>query len=317
MNFDILWEVKYRPYKFEDIILTPEVREYFLNVQKTKNIPNILLVGEPGGGKSRLGHIIVNDLLGCQYLYINASDESGIETVRGKITNFIQTKSIDGGIKVVFLDEFDGFSTAGQDALRNSIEEYAKYARFVLTANNINKISDAIRSRCSAGTFYIQPSRSEYSNRLIKILHEEKIRIDKDQIENFKKLINDCYPDLRAGINSLQKFSITGKFIYAEVDLTKEVAQLAKTCYDYIRNKKDIFEMRGAVIAKETAFNSNYQALLRQLFDLFYADADLPMTKKKIVLLVISDSMCADATVLDKEINFFACVIKIEQILDK
>lgn len=317
MNFETLWEVTYRPLKFEDIILTPEVREYFLNVQKTKNIPNILLVGEPGGGKSTLAKIIVNDLLDCQYLYINASDENGIDTVRGKITNFIQTKSLDGKIKIVLLDEFDRFSTAGQDALRNSIEEYAKYARFILTANHINQITDAIRSRCSAGTFYIQPTRKEYINRCIKVLHDEKVIVEKDQVENFKKLLNECYPDLRTGINSLQKFSITGKFVYAEIDLTKEVAQLAKTCYDYIRNKKDIFEMRGAVIAKETAFNSNYNALLRQLFDLFYADADLPTPKKKVVLLVIADSMCSDATVLDKEVNFFACIIKIEQILDK
>jgi len=317
MNFDNLWVEIYRPKVLEDMVLSEEVRTFFNSIKtgEVKNIPHLLLIGEAGGGKSTLAKVIVNDILKCQYLYINASDESGIDTVRGKIMNFIQTKSIDGGVKVVVLEEFDGMSRASQEALRNCIEEYSAYARFVLTANYVHKIIEPILSRCQF--FYVQPDRKDFMTRCGHILKTEKIIIPKDQMGNLSNLINGCYPDLRRAINTLQKFSISGTFIYSAKDLNKDVQEIAQLCFTTIRERKDIFEMRGKVITKEKSFNADYQVLLKQLFELFYNDLELDINKKKIILLVIADAMCDDSTVLDKEINFFACVIKIEQILDK
>ena len=114
IDFDKIWVEKYRPQTLSDVILDKEtlrvVEEY------TNEIPNLLFVGNPGTGKTTLARVIVNDILGCNYLYINASDESGIDTIRHNITNFAQTKSFDGGVKVVILDEADGLTSQAQAA---------------------------------------------------------------------------------------------------------------------------------------------------------------------------------------------------------
>ena len=122
IDFDKIWVEKYRPQTLSDVILDKEtlrvVEEY------TNEIPNLLFVGNPGTCNTTLARVIVNDILGCNYLYINASDESGIDTIRHNITNFAQTKSFDGGVKVVILDEADFLTIQAQASLRNIIETF-------------------------------------------------------------------------------------------------------------------------------------------------------------------------------------------------
>ena len=145
IDFKGIWCERYRPTKLDDLILD----EGSLRVvsQFKDEIPNLLFIGSPGTGKTTLARIIVNDILGCNFLYINASDESGIDTIRHNITNFAQTKSFDGKVKVVVLDEADGLTSQAQAALRNTMETYAKYCRFILTANYKHKIIPALQSR--------------------------------------------------------------------------------------------------------------------------------------------------------------------------
>ena len=150
MTISDIWCEKYRPSTLDEIVLDNNTKTYFNKVQVEQNIPNVLFVGKPGIGKTSLAKIIVKDILKCQYLYINASDENGIDTIRTKVLNFAQTKSLFGQIKVIILDECDGLSIDAQKALRNSIEEYHELTRFILTANYKHKIIPALQSRCQA-----------------------------------------------------------------------------------------------------------------------------------------------------------------------
>jgi replication factor C small subunit len=128
MNYDFsnLWVEKWRPKTLSDFIISDKNKTIIDSFKDKKEIPNLLFTGTPGLGKTSLAKILVNDILDCQYLYINASDENGIDTIRNKVTGFAQTKSLDGKIKVIILDETDGLSIDAQRALRNTIEEFAK-----------------------------------------------------------------------------------------------------------------------------------------------------------------------------------------------
>jgi len=204
MTISDIWCEKYRPSTLDEIVLDKSTKTYFNKVRSEENIPNVLFVGKPGIGKTSLAKIIVKNILKCQYLYINASDENGIDTIRTKVLNFAQTKSLFGQIKVIILDECDGLSIDAQKALRNSIEEYHDLTRFVLTANYKHKIIPALQSRCQI--FNISYDKKEYLAKLISIVKAEELKINK---EDFTKIIDNCYPDFRKGINALQKYYLS------------------------------------------------------------------------------------------------------------
>ena len=168
MEISDIWVEKYRPSSLDEIILNTNTRNYFNTIKEQNNIPNVLFVGRPGIGKTSLAKIVVNDLLKCQYLYINASDENGIDTIRTKVLNFAQTKSLFGDVKVIILDECDGLSIDAQKALRNSIEEYHDLTRFILTANYKHKIIPALQSRCQI--IDITYEKNDYIAKLISIV---------------------------------------------------------------------------------------------------------------------------------------------------
>ena len=149
-DFNSLWCEKYRPKKLEDFVITEKNLEIIESFKNKKQIPNLLFLGTPGIGKTTLAKIIVNSILQCQYLYINASDENGIDTIRTKVTGFAQTKSFDGNLKTIILDECDGLTMDGQRALRNTMEELSGFTRFILTANYRYKIIPALQSRCQS-----------------------------------------------------------------------------------------------------------------------------------------------------------------------
>ena len=184
-----LWVEKYRPKILDDIILTEDNRTIFNELKAQKTVPNLLFSGPAGIGKTSLAKIIVQDILECQYLYINASDESGIDTIRTKVVSFSRTLSLDGQIKIIILDECDGLTQDAQRALRNVIEEYAAHTRFILTANYKHRVIPALQSRCQY--FDLTPPLDLCIERVNYILEVENINIRDNQVSLIKKHIKN------------------------------------------------------------------------------------------------------------------------------
>jgi len=301
MTISDIWCEKYRPSTLNEIVLDKSTKTYFNKVQVEQNIPNVLFVGKPGIGKTSLAKIIVKDILKCQYLYINASDENGIDTIRTKVLNFAQTKSLFGQIKVIILDECDGLSIDAQKALRNSIEEYHDLTRFVLTANYKHKIIPALQSRCQV--FDISYDKNEYLTKLISIVKAEELKINK---EDFTKIIDNCYPDFRKGINALQKYYLSGG--------KENSSNITKDFFDGLiglLKQKKYSLIRKQIIENEALFNNDYDELFKRLFDFMYI-SDIPEERKRDCLITVSKYFYQNSQCIDQEINFYSCILDLQ-----
>ena len=301
MTISDIWCEKYRPSTLNEIVLDRSTKTYFNKVQVEQNIPNVLFVGKPGIGKTSLAKIIVKDILKCQYLYINASDENGIDTIRTKVLNFAQTKSLFGQIKVIILDECDGLSIDAQKALRNSIEEYHDLTRFVLTANYKHKIIPALQSRCQV--FDISYDKNEYLTKLISIVKAEELKINK---EDFTKIIDNCYPDFRKGINALQKYYLSGG--------KENSSNITKDFFDGLiglLKQKKYSLIRKQIIENEALFNNDYDELFKRLFDFMYISV-IPEEKKRDCLITVSKYFYQNSQCIDQEINFYSCILDLQ-----
>ena len=306
VDFDKIWVEKYRPHKLDDIIL--DERTLSIVKEFKDEIPNLLFVGNPGTGKTTLARIIVNDILKCNYLYLNASDESGIDTIRHNITNFAQTKSFDGGVKVVILDEADGLTTQAQGALRNTMETYAKYCRFILTANYKHKIIPAVQSRCQS--LDIKPVVELAVRRCYNILKNENIKVPEEQKKKFVQLVKRHFPDLRKTINELQKNIIDSELCIVSVTGDNE---LLEAVYKKIASKNSL-EARRYLIENEDRFQGDYDTLLGNYLDFIYT-SNIDDIKKKEMIAIIADHLYKSVFVVDKEINAFACLVNLENVL--
>lgn len=306
LDFDKIWVEKYRPHKLDDLILTDRTREIVNGY--VDEIPNLLFVGTPGTGKTTLARIIVSDILKCDYLYINASDESGIDTIRHKVTSFSQTKSFDGKVKVVILDECDGLTAQAQAALRNTMESFAKYTRFILTANHKHKIIPALQSRCQS--LDIKPTIEDAVKRCYNILKSEGIEIDDTQKKKFVELVKANFPDLRKTINEIQKNCINNILSITNISVDN---QLLTHIFNDICNKRTL-ELRRFLIESEERFYGDYDSLLRSFLNYIYTSS-VSDNKKKEMIAVIADHLYKSVFVLDKEINAFACWIMLERVV--
>lgn len=288
------------------MILSDTDRDYFGALKG--EIPNLLFVGTPGIGKTTIAKVIVQDILKCQYMYINASDENGIDTIRSKVSGFSQTMSIDGGIKVVILDEADGITIDGQRALRNTMEEYSAFTRFILTANYKHKIIPALQSRVQI--FDLNPDIHSVVNRVVSILKKEKITLPATEQGNLVRVIKDNFPDIRKIINTVQKYSVSGTLSIKDIGDGNE---LGNKIHNYLLQKK-VLELRKYLIENESEFQLDFSALLKRYLNYLY-NSNISDDKKRQAVVVIGEYLYRDALVVDKEINAFACFCQLQSII--
>ena len=303
--FNNLWVEKYRPKTLSDLVLSNTNKKYFESI--TDEIPNLLFVGTPGLGKTTLARILIEDVLKCQYLYINASDENGIDTIRSKVVGFSQTKSLDGSIKVVILDEADGITIDGQRALRNTMEEYSSQTRFILTANYKHKIIPAIQSRTQS--FDLNPPFEDVVTRIVEIVKSEGVKIDDSQKGNFVNTIKQNYPDIRKIINAVQKACVKGKFT---IDIALDSKEIVDRVHKEIQSS-NVIGLRKYLIENENEFQGDYHNLMKQYLNFVY-ESNIADDKKREYILILSDYMYKDVFVLDKEINAFACWASLSKV---
>ena len=295
-----LWVEKYRPNKLDNYIGNQHLKSKVENYLKSGDLPHLLLFGKAGTGKTTLAKLLVNNIE-CDYLYINASDENNVETVRTKVKNFASTIGFKD-MKVIILDECDYITPNAQAALRNLMETFSKHCRFILTCNYVERIIDPIQSRCQSFQI-IPPSRNEVAKHLHKILVKENIM---DTPEDIKILVESGYPDIRRVINSAQRNVVNGKLKLDTTSIIQNDYKLKLIKILETKNKRDAFIDIRKLLA------DNQITDFADLFRLLYDEVD-GYGKGHVAecILIIARYELSDSQVVDKEINAMAMLIEL------
>ena len=307
MKRDFLWVEKYRPKTIDECILPENIKETFREFLNKGEIPNLLLTGPAGVGKTTVAKALCEQL-GCDYILINGSDEGRfLDTVRGQAKNFASTMSLlpSSKHKVIIIDEADNTTHDVQLLLRSNIEAFHKNCRFIFTCNYKNKIIEPLHSRCSVVEFSIKGKEKAeiqvaFFERILSILSKENCEADKRVL---LQLINKHFPDWRRVLNELQRYSVGGKIdsaILAEFSDVK-VDDLIKTL-----SKKDFSGVRKWV---NDNLDNDPAVLLRRLYDGLSSSLEGPSIAAAV--LIIAKYQYQIAFVADQEINLLACLTEI------
>jgi replication factor C small subunit len=300
-----MWAEKYRPKNMDTFLGPDSLKSKMKSFIDQKDIPHLLFYGSAGGGKTSLAKILVKSLP-CDHLYINASDERTIDTIRDKIVGFAATVSFEP-LRVIILDEADYLPALSQAALRNVMETYSIHSRFILTCNHIERVTTPITSRCGGGIKIEPPTKEEVAGLLGAVLDNESVKYS---VEDIGFIVNSYYPDVRKIINFAQQNSDKGLLKvavdnYVETDYKEKLLALLK-----MAKKPGVFGEIRQLVA-DASF-SNYDDVYRYLFDKVDAFAK---GKEAPVILELADAVYQSSLVFEKEITFVAMMQKILKVL--
>jgi replication factor C small subunit len=296
---EFLWVEKYRPRTIEETILPDELKTAFQTFVDQKNVPNLLLTGRAGVGKTTVAKAMLEQL-GCDYIVINGSMNGNIDTLRNEIQQFASSVSLVGGRKYVILDEADYLNpNSTQPALRNFMEEFSKNCGFILTCNFRNRIIDPLHSRCSVVEFKIPKSSrpkmaTKFYNRVAEILNSEKVEFEPKALA---VVVERFFPDFRRTLNELQRYSATGKIdtgilsSFTDTKFKELVGLLKEKNFSGIRKWVGESEVDDAVF-------------FRQFYD--SASECLQPSSVPQLILIIAEYQYKAAFVADREINLVA-----------
>jgi len=300
MREDFLWCEKYRPKTIEDTILPCDLKATFQQFVDQRNIPNLILAGGAGVGKTTVARAMLEQL-GCDYIVINGSMNGNIDTLRNEILNFASSVSLSGGRKYVILDEADYLNAnSTQPALRNFMEEFSSNCGFILTCNFVNRIIQPLHSRCSVIEFKVTKKiiaklATQFFKRVKFILETEKVEYDPKVVA---EIINKHFPDCRRILNELQRYSATGKIDTGILINIQEIS--IKSLIDLIK-EKNLTEVRKWAVEN---LDSNVNDLFRKLYDT--SSEYLKPNEIPAFILLISKYQYQSAFVADQEINLMA-----------
>jgi DNA polymerase III delta prime subunit len=304
MSEHTLWVEKYRPQTIDDCILPDALKNTFKEFVKQGNIPNLLLAGTAGVGKTTVARALCNEL-GCDYIIINGSDESGIDVLRNKIKNYASSMSLAGGRKVIILDEADYLNpNSTQPALRGAIEEFASNCSFIFTCNYKNRIIDPIHSRCTVIDFKANGSKAKMASAFFKrvewILGEEKIDYKKEVVA---AVITKHFPDNRRILNELQRYAAGGTI---DEGILASVSDVRMGELVIALKNKDF-----AAARKWTTNNldNDPSRIFRSIYDGLYDQLEANSVPQ--LVLILAKYQYQAAFVADHEINLIACFTEV------
>lgn len=302
---DFLWVEKYRPKKVEDTILPPDLKATFQQFVDNKEIPNLILSGGPGIGKTTIARAMLEEI-DCSYIVINGSMNGNIDTLRNEIKNFASTVSFKGGRKYVILDEADYLNPQStQPALRNFMEEFSANCGFILTCNFLNRIISPLHSRCSVVQFKINKAdrpqlATKFYGRVMTILNAEGVQYDAKVLP---ELIMKYFPDWRRVLNELQRYAASGKIDSGILANVKDVS--LKNLASALK-EKDFSTMRKWVVEN---LDNDPAAIFRNIFDT--ANEHLQPNSIPQLVILLADYQYKSAFVTDQEINLVAFLTEV------
>jgi DNA polymerase III delta prime subunit len=302
---NFLWVEEYRPKDVGSCVLPKNLKDTFTEFVESDNIPNLILSGGPGVGKTTIAKAML-DQIGATYMMINGSEESGIDVLRTKIKNFASTVSLEGGRKYLILDEADYLNPQStQPALRGFMEEFHKNCGFILTCNYKNRLIEPLHSRCSVVEFSIPKSEkqnlsSEFMKRLISILDTEEIKYDKRVVA---EVIKTHFPDWRRTLNELQRYSVSGTI---DAGILVNLSDVNIEELMHCMKNKEFTNVRKWVVDN---LDNDPVHLLRSVYDNLYEYVDGSTIPHCVV--VLGEYQYKSAFVADQEINIMACLTEI------
>ena len=304
MSNEFLWVEKYRPQKIADCVLPNELKETFEKIVESGELPNMLFSGTAGTGKTTVAKALCNQL-DLDWILINGSEEGNIDTLRGKIKQFASTISLQGGVKVVILDEADYLNPQStQPALRGFIEEFSNNCRFILTCNFKNRIIEPLHSRCGVYDFNTSKKNTavlmqQMFERFCFILNEQEIAYDN---KDLLPIISKHGPDWRRCLNELQRVAVLGFNSVESLDFSTGSFD---ALFEYLK-EKDFKEMRKWVVNN---IDIDASAIFRGLYDRM-SDKVQPQSIPQLVL-ILADYQYKHAFVADHELNVVACLTEV------